>query len=84
MVVSVVLDGKKAVGVRLVDRREFEASEEVILSAGAIATPQILLLSGIGAKEYLAEHGIEQLVDEPEVGKNFHGHMCVSQWWQLK
>jgi len=84
MVASVMLEGKKAVGVRLVDGRVFEASEEVILSAGAIATPQILLLSGIGAKEDLDEHGIEQLVDAPEVGKNFHGHMCVSQWWRLR
>ena len=84
VVASVVLEGNKAVGVELVDGRVFKASEEVILSAGAIATLQILLLSGIGAKEDLVEHGIEQLVDAPEVGKNFHEHMCVSQWWQLK
>jgi choline dehydrogenase-like flavoprotein len=69
--------------VRLADGRVFTASEEVILSAGAIGSPQILLLSGIGAMEDLEEHGIEQLVDSPEVGKNFHGHMCVSQWWEL-
>ncbi|PMD33891.1 GMC oxidoreductase [Hyaloscypha variabilis F] len=84
VVASVVLEGNKAVGVELVDGRVFKASEEVILSAGAIATLQILLLSGIGAKEDLVEHGIEQPVDAPEVGKNFHEHMCVSQWWQLK
>jgi choline dehydrogenase-like flavoprotein len=84
LVASVILERKRATGVRLADGRVFNASEEVILSAGAIATPQILLLSGIGAKEDLAEHKIEQLVDSPEVGKNFHGHMCVSQWWALK
>lgn len=84
LVASVVLEGNKATGVRLVDGRTFTASEEVILSAGAIGTPQILLLSGIGAKADMEEHGIEQLVDSPEVGKNFHGHMCVCQWWELK
>jgi choline dehydrogenase-like flavoprotein len=84
LVASVVLDGKRATGVKLADGKVFTASEEVILSAGAIGTPQILLLSGIGGKEDLEEHGIEQLVDAPEVGKNFHGHMCVSQWWELK
>jgi choline dehydrogenase-like flavoprotein len=81
VVASVIIESdgtsKTAKGVKLANGREFLAKEEVILSAGALATP---LLSGIGAAEDLAEHGIEQVVDLPEVGRNFHGHMCVSQW----
>lgn len=88
LVASIVLETcgptKTAKGVRLADGRIFAAKEEVILSAGAIATPQILLLSGIGPANELASHGIEQLVDAPEVGKNLHGHMCASQWWELR
>ncbi|RDW58449.1 putative glucose dehydrogenase protein [Coleophoma crateriformis] len=75
---------KTAKGVKLADGRVFTATEEVILSAGAIATPQLLLLSGIGAAEDLTIHGIDQVVNAPEVGKNLHNHMCVSQWWELR
>jgi choline dehydrogenase-like flavoprotein len=75
---------KTAKGVKLADGRVFTASEEVILSAGAVATPQVLLLSGIGPAEELKTHGIEQIVDAPEVGRNLHNHMCVSQWWELR
>ncbi|KAI0709499.1 GMC oxidoreductase [Earliella scabrosa] len=47
-----------------------QARKEVILSAGAFQTPQVLELSGIGKKEVLSQHGIETLVDLPGVGEN--------------
>ena len=51
------------------------ARREVILSAGAFNSPQILLLSGIGAKEKLAPHGIAQVHELPGVGENLHDHI---------
>lgn len=75
---------KKASGVQLADGREFVASKEVILSAGTYRTPQVLLLSGIGPAEDLATHGIKQVVDAPEVGRNLHDHLNVAQWWKLR
>ncbi len=44
--------------------------KEVILSAGAIATPQLLLLSGVGPRKDLEEHGIEPVLENENVGKN--------------
>jgi choline dehydrogenase-like flavoprotein len=54
------------------------AKNEVIISAGAIDTPKILLLSGIGPKEELATHGIEPFQNLPGVGKNLQDHPFVS------
>jgi choline dehydrogenase-like flavoprotein len=75
---------KTAKGVKLQDGRVLLASKEVILSAGSIATPKLLLLSGIGAARDLTPHGIEQIVDLPQVGTNLHNHFVVSQWWELR
>ncbi len=51
------------------------AKKEVILAAGAIGSPQILQLSGIGNGKNLAELGIELKVDLPGVGENLHDHL---------
>lgn len=50
------------------------ARKEVILSAGAIASPQLLLLSGIGPAEELAAKGIPVILDSPNVGRNLQDH----------
>ena len=55
--------------------RVIRANREVIVSAGAIATPQILMLSGIGPRDHLAEHGIEPVIDAPGVGENLQDHL---------
>jgi choline dehydrogenase-like flavoprotein len=52
-------------------------AREVILSAGSICTPQILLLSGIGDKEELRKFGIKTVVHLPEVGKNLQDHVFL-------
>jgi choline dehydrogenase len=53
------------------------ARKEVILAAGAINSPQLLLLSGIGPKEDLFRHGVSSLHDLRGVGKNLHNHVAV-------
>ncbi len=76
----VVFDGARAVGV------EFErdgqpwvatARREVVLCGGAINSPQLLMLSGIGDREHLAEHGIDTLHHSPEVGQNLLDHLVA-------
>ncbi|RPD54778.1 GMC oxidoreductase [Lentinus tigrinus ALCF2SS1-7] len=71
----------KATGVEfLSDDKKYVASvkKEVILSAGALQTPQVLELSGIGNKDILSKHGIETLVDLPGVGENLQDHPYIS------
>ena len=77
--------GKKvATGVQLADGQKIQASKEVIISAGAYRTPQLLMLSGIGPPAELAHHDIPLLISAPDVGRNFHDHMAVIQWWKLR
>lgn len=57
--------------------RHARARREVILCGGAVNTPQILMLSGIGPADELAEVGIRPLVDSPEVGKNLQDHLVA-------
>jgi len=68
-------DGKEAKGVRTVDGREFRARKDVVLSAGALNSPQLLLLSGIGPAAELQKHNIPVLHDLPDVGKNLQDHV---------
>lgn len=60
------------------ERRQVHASREVILSAGAFNTPQLLMLSGIGPRGLLQRHGIDVRVDLPGVGKNLQDRYEVS------
>jgi choline dehydrogenase-like flavoprotein len=78
LVEKVVLDGKRAVAVRFRQNgRLFEARAkgEVILSAGAIGSPQILQLSGVGPAQWLTELGIAVVLDRPGVGRNLQDHL---------
>ena len=65
-------------------RRVSRARREVLISAGAINSPQLLMLSGIGPGAQLQQHGIATRVDSPEVGANLHDHLCVPMGWHLK
>ena len=64
--------------------RQVRARREVILSGGAFGTPQLLMLSGIGAGAELATHGIEVVRDLPGVGKNLQDHIDYVQSWKIK
>jgi len=57
--------------------RHASARREVILAGGAVNTPQLLMLSGIGPAAHLAEHGIPLVVDSPEVGSNLQDHLVA-------
>ncbi|KAJ7263058.1 aryl-alcohol oxidase-like protein [Mycena rebaudengoi] len=60
---------------------DFTATKEVVLSAGSVGTPQILMLSGIGPKEELRDVGISSVVDLPDVGRNLQDQsILVLQW----
>jgi choline dehydrogenase-like flavoprotein len=77
-VLALELDGDRVTGVRYRDRRGHEqragAEREVILSAGAIGSPQLLMLSGIGPAGELAAAGVAPRHDLPGVGKNLQDH----------
>jgi len=75
-VASVLLDGNRAVGVRLVEGTEIRA-RTVILSAGTYGSPTILMRSGIGPADHLADTGIPVVVDLPGVGANLADHPGV-------
>src|SRR5690606_31433505 len=57
--------------------RQAVARREVVLAGGAVNTPQLLMLSGIGPAAHLAEHGIPLVVDSPDVGANLQDHLVA-------
>ena len=72
-----------ATGVTLTDGTTFKASAEVIISAGALQSPQLLEVSGIGAKSVLAAAGIPTLYNLPGVGENLQDHIRIQSSYQL-
>lgn len=75
---KVIFEGRRAVGVRVRRKGGAEtiaARREVILSAGAFQSPQLLMLSGVGPAEHLRAHGIDIVADSPEVGANLQDHI---------
>jgi choline dehydrogenase len=82
----VVIEGSRAVGVEVITatgRETIRATTEVILSAGAFGSPQLLMLSGIGPAAHLQEHGIAVVANLP-VGDNLHDHMFVPMTYVMK
>lgn len=78
----ILLDKKRAVGVEFVHAghlMQLRCAREVLLSAGALQSPQILMLSGIGPRQHLLSHGIATLHDLPGVGQNLHDHIDTVQ-----
>lgn len=75
---KIIIENGKAIGVEAIvgdDVVEFRANKEVIISASAINSPKLLMLSGIGPAAHLAEHGIDVVADRPGVGSNLQDHL---------
>jgi choline dehydrogenase-like flavoprotein len=87
LVSGVEIEDGVATGVRYSRRRGGEqvarAAREVILSAGAIGSPQLLLLSGVGPAEQLREHGVPVVHDLAGVGENLQDHPYVVCIWDV-
>jgi choline dehydrogenase-like flavoprotein len=76
------LEGRRAVGVDFLQGgrlQQAQARREVLLSAGALQSPQLLMLSGIGPGAHLQQHGIAVVCDLPGVGDHLHDHLDVVQ-----
>lgn len=83
----VLLDGKRAAGVAYVQggvAKEARARREVIVAAGAVKSPHILELSGIGQPELLSSLGIEVRHALPGVGENYRDHYAPRMNWRVK
>ena len=79
-VTRLVLEGGRVTGVEYIRGSSVAttyASRQVVLAAGAIGTPQIMMLSGLGPAAHLKEHGIEVMHDLPGVGCNLQDHLQI-------
>ena len=78
LVERVLFDGRRATGVAYRQNGATHAAKargEVVLAAGAIGSPQILMLSGVGPAAHVADHGISVVLDKPGVGANLQDHL---------
>ena len=72
----------RAIGVEMLDGTRLTATSEVILSSGAVGSPRLLQLSGIGPADELAALGIDVVYDQPQVGANLQDHLdlyCIAE-----
>jgi choline dehydrogenase len=84
---KVLFEGKTAIGVEYLqngERRKIRVKGEVILCGGAVNSPQLLQLSGVGPGALLADKGIPVVSDLPGVGENLQDHYVISMTWRLK
>jgi choline dehydrogenase len=88
LVSRVLFEGQRAIGVEFVQKKQavqVRAEREVILSGGAVNSPQTLMLSGIGPADTLKKFGIDVVSDLPGVGQNLQDHLdCSIQYESTK
>ena len=81
LVLRILFEGSRAIGVEYEqagERKTARAEREVILAGGAINSPHLLMLSGIGDREELRHQGIDVKLHHPHIGKNLQDHMGAS------
>jgi choline dehydrogenase len=78
-----IFDGQRAVGVET-SAGEFRATREIVLCAGALETPKLLMLSGIGDGAQLQAMGIATRLHSPDVGRNLQDHLIARYVWRTK
>jgi choline dehydrogenase len=86
LVKRIVIESGRAVGVEVIEDghpKTLHAEREVLLTSGAIGSPKLMLLSGLGPAEELRALGIPVVVDVPEVGRNLHDHFGVDIVYEL-
>jgi choline oxidase len=79
----ILFEGRRAIGVAT-NSGDFRAIGEVILCAGSINTPQLMMLSGLGPASHLKENGIDVIADLPGVGQNLIDHVAANIAFRLK
>lgn len=85
MAERILFEGRRAVAVQVVQggrRLTLRAGREIILSAGAVTSPRLLQLSGIGPAEMLKSHGLAPLLDAPHVGANLQDHLGINYYFR--
>jgi len=77
LVTRILFNGKKATGVEVIENGQTKQymADEIILSGGAINSPQLLMLSGVGPKKHLEQVGVKTIHDLPGVGQNLQDHL---------
>ncbi|MEU1719995.1 GMC family oxidoreductase N-terminal domain-containing protein [Nonomuraea sp. NPDC005692] len=80
----VVFEGSRAVGIEHSGGTLVRAAKEVVLSAGAIGSPYLLMRSGVGAAEELRDAGVPVVRELPEVGKNLQDHLASGVYVECK
>jgi choline dehydrogenase len=84
---GIVIEGRRAVGVSVLGaagKRHLVARRGVVVAAGAVLSPQLLMLSGIGDQEQLRAAGIQVQQHLPGVGANYHDHLAVAVLMEMK
>lgn len=82
----VLFDGRRAIGVEIArgGRRENILAREVVLAAGAVGSPHLLQLSGVGPAAQLAALGVAPVLDQPQVGLNMQDHLGINYTYRAK
>jgi choline dehydrogenase-like flavoprotein len=84
---KIVFQGKRAIGVLIRDAggtREVASRGEILLCAGALESPKLLQLSGVGPSAVLAPLGIDTIVDSPDVGRNLRDHRYLPVMYRVR